>query len=167
MQPNQLFWTTLDFTGKGIVLHRCKQAYEMSEHPYVIEFDTIGRSVEGYISVAEFERSLPFVPKRVFWTYFTPHEVVRGRHAHYETEMVLIPVGGKIELFTECIDGTEQTFVLESPKVGVYMPPFCWHTMRYSHNAVQLIFASTPYDPNDYIRDRAVFDALKARHTSG
>jgi dTDP-4-dehydrorhamnose 3,5-epimerase-like enzyme len=129
--------------------------------PFLIDFQTIGESVLGYISIAEFAESLPFVPQRVFWTYFTPNDVIRGRHAHYHTEMVLIPVSGRIELQTECIDGEKSVFVLENPKVGVYMPPLCWHTMQYSHNAVQLIFASTPYDASDYIRSYEHFQSLQ------
>jgi WxcM-like, C-terminal len=133
----------------------------VSTHPYSIDFQTIGDPAQGYISISEFEKNLPFVPQRVFWTYFTPNAVIRGRHAHYATEMVLIPVCGRIELTTECIDGRCDTFVLESPATGIYLPPLCWHTMQYSHNAVQLIFASTPYDAADYIRDFDTFKALQ------
>lgn len=133
------------------------------KRPYTIDFQTIGASPEGYISVADFEKHLPFKPERVFWTYFTPHEVIRGRHAHYLTEMILIPVNGKIELQTEMPNGEKDVFLLESPAKGVYMPPLCWHTMKYSHNAVQLILASTPYDPADYIRNYDVFLALRTQ----
>lgn len=130
-------------------------------HPYPIDFQTIGEPSLGFISIAEFEQHLPFKTQRVFWTYFTPNAVIRGRHAHYQTEMVLIPVAGKIELSTECIDGQIDQFILESPTTGIYMPALCWHTMKYSHNAVQLIFASTPYDSSDYIRDYQVFKSLQ------
>lgn len=133
---------------------------QQHNRPFLIDFQTIGESTLGYISISEFERDLPFTPQRVFWTYFTPHDVIRGRHAHYETEMVLIAACGKIELKTECIDGKKDTFVLENAGVGVYMPKLCWHTMKYSHNAVQLIFASTPYIADDYIRDYEAFKRL-------
>ena len=74
--------------------------------PHTIHFDKIGHSAEGYLAIAEFEKKLPFVPLRAFWTYFTPHEVVRGRHAHYRTEMVILALNGRIELDSHVGRGT-------------------------------------------------------------
>jgi dTDP-4-dehydrorhamnose 3,5-epimerase-like enzyme len=121
--------------------------------PYLIEFPKVGDPTMGYISIAEFEKNLPFEVKRTFWTYFTPESVVRGRHAHHVTEQILVAVAGRIIVNTEMRDGEIQTFILEKPNQGVYIPPTAWHTMQYSHNAVQLAFASTVYTPDDYIRD--------------
>jgi hypothetical protein len=45
------------------------------------------------------------------------------------------------------------TFVLDTPGKGVYVPPGAWHTMQYSHSAVQMVLASTLYEEKDYIRD--------------
>ena len=58
--------------------------------PQIINFKRIGKPSEGYLSIGESNADIPFEIKRNFWTYYTPEEVVRGRHAHYETEMVLI-----------------------------------------------------------------------------
>jgi dTDP-4-dehydrorhamnose 3,5-epimerase-like enzyme len=121
--------------------------------PYLIEFPKVGDPTMGYISIAEFEKNLPFEVKRTFWTYFTPESVVRGRHAHHVTEQILVAMAGRIVVNTEMRDGEIQTFILEKPNQGVYIPPTAWHTMQYSHNAVQLAFASTVYTPDDYIRD--------------
>lgn len=125
--------------------------------PYLIEFPKIGNSNEGYISVGEGGGQIPFEIKRSFWTYFTPESIVRGRHAHYQTEQVLIAVTGRIVVFTELPDGEILTFPLEQANVGVYIPPNVWHTMQYSHTAVQLVLASGPYDEKDYIRDYNLF----------
>ncbi len=130
----------------------------MFEKPYLIEFPKVGDSSLGYISIAEFEKTLPFEVKRTFWTYYTPESIVRGRHAHHVTEQVLVAVAGRIIVNTEMWDGEIMTFVLEKPNQGVYIPPTAWHTMQYSHSAVQLAFASTTYTPEDYIRD---FDEFK------
>ncbi len=129
----------------------------MYPQAYEIPFQKVGLSAEGYIAVAELEKAIPFVVKRIFWTYYTPESVVRGRHAHHHTEQVLVAAAGRILLHTETPDGLLKTFVLESPHVGVYIPPDCWHTMQYSHNAVQLAFASTVYNEADYIRDYGAF----------
>lgn len=45
--------------------------------PFLIEFPKIGKQELGFISIAEKE-NLPFVPKRIYWTYFTPEDVERG-----------------------------------------------------------------------------------------
>lgn len=124
--------------------------------PYLIDFPAIGQSDLGYIAVAE-NTSLPFVVQRVFWTFYTPQEVIRGRHAHYQLEQILIAVAGTIKVQTEDRQGQMQTFVLDKPGIGLYLPPDHWHTMQYSHTAVQLTLASMPYQEEDYIRDYHVF----------
>jgi len=129
--------------------------------PYLINFSKLGESSIGYISVAA-ENNLPFEIKRVFWTYFTPENIVRGRHAHYKTEQILIAVSGRITINAESADGNIATFILDSPEKGVYIPPNVWHTMQYSHNSVQLVLSSTLYDESDYIRDYNTFKKVWA-----
>ncbi len=130
--------------------------------PHLINFPNNGRSEIGFLSIAENGSSaMPFDVERVVWTYHTPESVVRGRHAHYHTEQILIAVSGRIIVTTENGWGEVQTFVLDSPKKGLYVPPNVWHTMQYSHTAVQLILASTRYEESDYIRD---YEAFKTTH---
>ena len=120
--------------------------------PYLISFPKLGSSEIGYISVAQQHELVPFEVQRIFWTYYTPEIIVRGRHAHYRTEQVLIAVAGRITVTVELPDGQIQTFRLEDPHQGLYVPPHAWHTMQYSHSAVQLVLASHPYEEADYIR---------------
>jgi len=124
--------------------------------PYLLSFPSIGADDIGYLSVAE-SQATPFEVKRVFWTYSTPEFIVRGRHAHHETQQVLLAVTGRIVVLTEMPGEKLQTFVLDRPDVGVYIPPYCWHTMQYSGGAVQLTLASTSYNEADYIREYAEF----------
>lgn len=122
--------------------------------PHLIQFPKLGAADIGYISVGENDKDpLPFVVQRVFWTYYTPESIVRGRHAHHRTEQVLIAAAGRITVTTELATGAIQIFRLEDPFVGLYVPPCAWHTMQYSHTAVQLVLASALYDEQDYIRD--------------
>jgi dTDP-4-dehydrorhamnose 3,5-epimerase-like enzyme len=130
--------------------------------PYLVEFPKMGDSTVGFISIAESTGNIPFEIKRVFWTYFTPESVVRGRHAHHRTEQILLAIAGRIIVTTEMRDGEIQTFVLDRPNIGVYIPPEAWHTMQYSHVAVQMVLTSTHYDENDYIRDYEAFKASEA-----
>ena len=127
--------------------------------PKIIQFPKIGNSSLGYISLAENE-TLPFDVKRIYWTYFTPFEVERGAHAHYELEQILVALAGKIIVNTEMPDGTKQVFELESPDKGVFLPKFSWHEMQYSHNAVQMCIASMVYEEKDYIRDYNKFKSF-------
>lgn len=127
--------------------------------PFEIIFSKIGEPSIGYISVAEGER-LPFEPKRVYWTYFTPEDVMRGGHAHYELEQILVAAAGKITVYCEMPDGYSETFVIDTPNKGVFLPKYCWHTMKYSHNAVQMCIANMEYDSEDYIREYDKFKSL-------
>lgn len=129
--------------------------------PHVINFAKLGAPGIGYISVTE-QQQLPFQMQRVFWTYYTPESIVRGRHAHHRTEQILIAAAGRIIVTTELADGTIQTFRLEDPQMGLYVPPHAWHTMQYSHSAVQLVLASIPYDEQDYIRNYDDFKRIWA-----
>ena len=129
--------------------------------PHIIEFPKLGAPEIGYISVAENNKNIPFEVKRVFWSYHTPDNVVRGRHAHHNTEMILIATLGRIVVNTEMPNGDLNVFSLESPNQGLYLPKYCWHTMQYSHIAVQLVLASELYNEADYIRSYDDFLKLK------
>jgi len=124
----------------------------MNNKPYLIEFPKIGESQLGYISVSE-KNNLPFIPKRIYWTYFTPEDVVRGNHAHYELQQILVAVAGKIEVDIVLQNEDSFHFVLDSPNFGLFIPKMAWRTMKYSHNSVQMCIASMEYDENDYIRN--------------
>src|SRR5436190_12276638 len=132
--------------------------------PCLITFKKTGKPEEGYISVCESEKESPFRIIRAFWTYFTPDSITRGRHAHYETEMILVAAAGKIEVTTESISGKKNNYTLENPNTGLYIPKLCWHEMSYSHNAVQVVLASTTFLVEDYIRDYSIFNELKNKH---
>jgi dTDP-4-dehydrorhamnose 3,5-epimerase-like enzyme len=126
-------------------------------NPHLIHFPKLGEPGIGYISVTEQRQSIPFTVQRTFWTYYTPESIVRGRHAHHLTEQVLVAAAGRIIVTTELADGSIELFRLEDPHVGLYIPPHAWHTMQYSHTAVQLAFASITYDETDYIRNHDDF----------
>ncbi|HFK5520205.1 TPA: FdtA/QdtA family cupin domain-containing protein [Elizabethkingia anophelis] len=125
-------------------------------YPFIIEFPKIGQSSLGYISIAE-KDNLPFIPKRIYWTYYTPEEVERGGHSHYDLYQILVAVSGRIEITTELLNGDKQTFLLDKPNIGLFIPKMCWRTMKYTHNAVQICIASNEYDEKDYIRDYNIF----------
>ena len=121
--------------------------------PHLIKFDSIGKSELGYISVGQEFEKIPFEIKRTYWTYFTPQNVMRGGHANIDKELVLVSVCGSITVNAEILNGETYSFTLDSPDKGLYLPRLTWHTMQYSHNAVQLVMASNYYSEDDYIRN--------------
>jgi hypothetical protein len=132
----------------------------MYTKPFIIEFQKIGNSQLGYISIAENEK-LPFEVKRIYWTYYTPDSVERGGQSHYELEQVLVAMAGKIIITVENLDGVINEFILENPNQGLFIPKNTWRTMKYTHNAVQMFIDSIVYDVKDYIRDYEQFKAMQ------
>jgi acetyltransferase-like isoleucine patch superfamily enzyme len=117
--------------------------------------------MRGALSVGEFERQVPFVPKRYFLVYAVPSAEVRGEHAHRECHQFLVCVRGSCSVMAD--DGEHrQEWKLNAPNLGIYLPPMTWGVQyRYSEDAMLLVFASHQYDGADYIRDYEQF--LKAR----
>ena len=136
---------------------------ENSLSPKIIKFSSIGSSTEGYITVAEYQKNLPFEIKRVYWTYYTPQNIIRGHHAHKDLHQVIFVVNGKIEFKTEDRFGNYNLYVLEKPNEGLYLPPLTWREIKFSHSAVLLCLASEIYLEEDYFRD---YDQFKQQVAS-
>jgi serine acetyltransferase len=115
----------------------------------------------GDLSVGEFEREIPFLPKRYFLVMNVPSDKTRGEHAHRECHQFLVCVKGSCAVVVD--DLTERCEVqLDSPDMGVYLPPMTWGIQyKYSPDAVLLVFASHHYEAADYIRDYDEFVAEK------
>lgn len=111
--------------------------------------DLRGRLSSGDMPSAD----VPFTPRRWFMVYDVPSRHVRGEHAHRVCEQFLICVSGQVMVAVD--DGRNRAEVLlDSPTLGVYIPAGVWASQfRYEANTVLLVFASHPYDPDDYIRD--------------
>lgn len=124
---------------------------------HIINFEKIGSSQLGYITITEAQKNIPFDIKRVYWTYYTPQDVVRGGHAHRDLEQVIFAVSGTITFNTEDKDGNKETFVLDHPSKGLYIPNLVWRDIHFTHNAVLLCLASEHYTEDDYFRDYEEF----------
>ena len=121
----------------------------------------IGNAELGYISVAEEVKNIPFSIKRVYWTYYTPQNVIRGGHAHRELEQLIVSVSGKIVFNVEDIESNKFNFVLDQPNLGLYLPPLTWRDIQFSHNAVLLCLSSDVFTEADYIRTYDEFKKIK------
>lgn len=131
---------------EGVKLHRM---------PYI-------RDMRGDLTVGEFGRSVPFMPKRYFLVLGVPDAELRGEHAHRRCHQFLVCVAGSIAVVAD--DGcNRQEFLLDRPDVGLYLPAMTWGIQyKYTQDAVLAVFASEFYDEGDYIRDYAQFMKLKA-----
>lgn len=109
--------------------------------------------MRGSLSFGEYDKHLPFIPKRYFVIYDIPNEKVRGEHAHKKLHEFLICIKGSCSLMVD--DGfNRDEVVLDSPEIGVHIPPMTWLVhYKYSRDAVLLALASDVYDADDYIRD--------------
>ncbi len=109
--------------------------------------------MRGNLAVTEFDKHLPFAPKRCFLVFGVPSQRVRGEHAHKTLHQFLVCVKGSCSIMVD--DGEHRDeIVLDKPNLGVHITPLTWATQfRYSKEAVLLVFASENYDPDDYIRD--------------
>jgi acetyltransferase-like isoleucine patch superfamily enzyme len=122
---------------RGVTVHRLKAASDL----------------RGRLAVGNFDGEVPFAPRRYFLVYDVPSKYVRGEHAHRTCHQFLVAAKGRLAVMVD--DGTtREEIVLGEPGLGVYVPPMVWSVQyRYSRDAVLLVFASDPYDPDDYIRD--------------
>ena len=114
---------------------------------------------EGILCVAEDNtNAVPFEIKRVYYTYGTEKEIIRGHHAHKELEQLLICVYGEIEIQLDNGEGRTETIILNDPSRGLYVGPMMWHTMKWlKSDSILLVLASEHYDESDYIRNYGEF----------
>ncbi len=124
----------------------------MIEECRLIEFPQRGDE-RGHLVIVEGNQDIPFDIKRVFYIYGSDATVVRGRHANYNSEFVLINVAGTSKVKVD--DGMKQkVFNLDRPHMGIYLPKLVWKDMYdFSEDSVLLVLASTHYDGSEYIRD--------------
>jgi UDP-2-acetamido-3-amino-2,3-dideoxy-glucuronate N-acetyltransferase len=116
--------------------------------------------MRGSLTVGEFEREIPFIPRRYFVVFDVPTREVRGEHAHRQCNQFFVCLQGTVGILLD--DGnSRRELTLDSPGAGVFMPAMIWGTQyRYSSDAVLLVFASHFYDASDYIRTYDEFLAI-------
>lgn len=119
------------------------------------------KDLRGDLLAREYGKDLPFIPERYFIVFDVPSKEVRGEHAHRVCKQFLVCLKGSVSVV--CDDGTNrQEFVLDSPELGLYVPPMVWSIQyKYTADALLLVLASHAYDSADYIRNYAEFLAAK------
>lgn len=117
----------------------------------------------GSLTVGEVPTEVPFSPARYFAVFAVPSIELRGEHAHMQCQQFLICLHGSCRVLLD--DGDRRCEVtLDRPDMGVFMPEMIWGTQyRYSPDAVLLVFASRPYEADDYLRTYDEFLAERTR----
>ena len=128
--------------------------------PRIIELPKF-LDARGNLSFAQNNTHIPFEIKRTYWLYDVPGGESRGGHAYRETEEFVIALSGSFDVIVD--DGKEKkAFHLNRSYYGLYIPKGMWREMdNFSTNSLALEFASTKYEPADYIRDYDEFLKLK------
>lgn len=128
----------------------------MIEKCRFVEFEQKGDE-RGHLVIVEGNRDIPFEIKRIFYIYGSDENVIRGRHANYHSQFVLINVSGSSKVKVD--DGYQtKVYQLDRPHTGVYLPQMVWKDMYdFSSDSVLLVLASEHYDANEYIRDYSEF----------
>ncbi len=110
------------------------------------------KDMRGNLIAREIGKGLPFVPQRCFVILDVPTKEVRGEHAHRKCSQFLVCMTGSVVAVAD--DGRHRREVtLDDPTMGLLMPPMVWGTQyKYTKDALLMVFASRPYEPDDYIR---------------
>ena len=113
--------------------------------------------VQGNLVVATVGEHVPFSIERVFFVGDTPAGIQRGRHAHRRHNQFFVCPAGRIEVVLD--DATDRvTLVLDSPDLGLYVPPGIWAEETYVEpRTILMVLCDSPYDETDYIRDYEAF----------
>jgi len=128
--------------------------------PTIIELPQF-LDTRGNLSFVQNNTHIPFEIKRTYWLYDVPGGESRGGHAYRVTEEFVIALSGSFDVIVD--DGKEKrTFHLNRSYYGLYIPKGMWREMdNFSTNSFALEFASTNYNPEDYIRDYDEFLKMK------
>lgn len=96
---------------------------------------------------------LPFHPERLYWIHSVPPGSSRGNHAHKKLEQFFWLIKGSVNI--ELSDGVEtQSFLLKENRELLVLSPGYWRKLfNFSDDAVVVVGANAPFDPQDYIHD--------------
>jgi UDP-2-acetamido-3-amino-2,3-dideoxy-glucuronate N-acetyltransferase len=97
---------------------------------------------------------IPFAPARVYVLHTMPVGAKRGGRAARRQRRVLVGISGSLSIVLD--DGRETRDLRLQPGDMLPIEPGVWHelSIEEEHTAV-LVFASGPYDPDDYVADRS------------
>jgi hypothetical protein len=132
----------------------------MNNNLRIVEFPKV-LDPRGNLSFIENFEQIPFEIARTYWIYDVPGGEMRGGHAYYELQELVVALNGSFDLVLH--DGKqEHRFHLNRSYFGLYIPKMMWRRMEnFSTNSLALVLADNDYDENDYIRDFEKFKSIR------
>jgi hypothetical protein len=116
---------------------------------------------KGNLTFLQYPNQVPFIIKRVFWTYDVPGGEHRGGHAYKEQHEIIIALSGSFNVVVTYPDGTLEHFSLNRSYYGLYLPPKTWrHMENFSTNSLGLHLSSKTYQESDYVRSVSEYTQL-------
>lgn len=115
-----------------------------------IKLEYFGDSTGKLLPIEHFD--LPFKVKRTYVITETTSGVIRGKHAHFNLEQVIICLKGSLKI--NCDDGDiKHTFCLNGLGDSIQLTGIIWRELfDFSEHCVVMVLASQNYDEDDYIR---------------
>jgi dTDP-4-dehydrorhamnose 3,5-epimerase-like enzyme len=114
------------------------------------------RDERGALVALDLLSAVPFPVARTFWVYDVPAGTARGSHAHKFCQQFLVCVTGSVSV--EMFDGSAERSISLTEGQAVHVPPGIFATERYlAPGSVLMVFCDRPYEPADYLTDRAAF----------
>ena len=128
--------------------------------PILIDFPKI-QDPRGNLTFMQYPNQIPFEIQRVFWTYDVPGGGIRGGHAYFKQQEIIVALSGSFDVVIMHADGITEKFSLNRSYYGLYLPPKTWrHIENFSTNALALHVSSESFSKEDYIRDFEDFKKL-------
>ncbi len=158
--------------------------------PFNVRHGNCGGSLVQFQQGDAEENALPFEIGKVLVMSDIREDDVRGNHAHYETEEILVALTGGcvVDIDDGCgrkasvrlsatevrdqgseiggrrtEDGQQSSVVSSqsSDKPALLLYPHVWRTMRdFEPDTTLMVVANIKYDESDYIRDRSEFEEV-------
>lgn len=146
LNQNQQFKYKKEKRNEPAIIQSIVRGVEIYQLPVV-------RDMRGSLAVGEYDKYMPFIPKRFFMVYDVENKKIRGEHAHKKLHQFLICVHGSCSVVVD--DGfNREEITLDSLDKAIHIPPMVWGIQyKYSKDGILLVLASDAYDPEDYIRD--------------
>ena len=115
----------------------------------------------GNLSFIEQEKHIPFKIARTYWVYDVPGGEIRGGHAYRQNQEFIVALSGSFDVVLTSPSGNRQVWHMNRSYYGLYIPNMWWRELEnFSTNSLALVLASTPYTPDDYIRDYSTFNNM-------